>query len=495
MQIEYALCTGNVPKLDVQLDFAFIRGGVVLAAFGGRNEIERSGKLQRNVMEGNVALAAGKEDWEKVRRLVEQGGNVNDVDDTWYRKTALHYAAIYGNSDICSFLLSQGTNVSQTDEDGNTPLHFAAYYHHVDTCQLLVDHKDDVTSVNNKGQTPFHLTLASDQGTRASPALITNESVNVADRHGNRALHIAARNGDIQIVKLLVDCGADLKHNAKIDAVDKGGNQPLHLAVRKGHTRTSRLLLSHDADVNSLNEDGQTPLHTAAGGDKDLDKERNSPLHLAVRKGHTRTSRLLVSREADVNSLNEDGQTPLHTAAGGDKDCPELCSILLEHNAKIDAVDKDGNQPLHLAVRKGHTITSRLLLSRDADVNSLNEDGQTPLHTAAGGDKDCPELCSILLEHNAKIDAVDKDGNQPLHLACKRLNSKSKQVLLDHNADANVLNNKKCKPWHLASQQLTSSYTKAIDGNGNNALYKAAESADLHTVQLLVDWTADVNEM
>ncbi|XP_062512437.1 serine/threonine-protein phosphatase 6 regulatory ankyrin repeat subunit B-like [Corticium candelabrum] len=319
-------------------------------------------------MERNVATAARDGDWEEVRRLVEEGGNVNDV-DTKSNSTALHWAAENENSGICSFLLSRGAKINLKDKDGQTPLHLAAAKHHFRTCQLLVHvYKADVASVNNCGQTPLHKALI--KSLRDIPALylplITNESVNVADRLGNCALHIAARNGDIQTVQLLVDCGAD---------------------------------------VNALNEDGQTPLHTAAGGEKDcpelcsillehnakidaVDKDGNQPLHLAVRKGHTRTSRLLLSSEADVNSLNEDGQTPLHAAKHNakidavDKDGNQPLH-LAEHNAKIDAVDKDGNQPLHLAVRKGHTRTSRLLLSSEADVNSLNEDGQTPLHAAA----------------------------------------------------------------------------------------------------------------
>ena len=292
---------------------------------------------QGNEIERNVTRAAGRKDWDEVQRLVEQGEDVNNVDEEW-KSTALHFASEYGNADICLLLLSRGANVSPTDKNGNTPLHLAAACYYVDICQLLVDHKADVTSVNNKGQTPLHTAVLEwhKSPTLCCP-LITNESVNVADHHGNCALHIAARNGDIQTVQLLVDCRAD--------------------------------------------------------------------------------------------------------------------------------------------------------------VNALNEDGQTPLHTAAGGEKDCPELCSILLEHNAKIDAVDKDGNQPLHLACKRLNSKTRQLLLNHNADANVLNNNKYKPWHLASQRLVSSYTKAIDGDGSNALHKVAESADLHAIQLLLDWGADVNEV
>ena len=502
---------------------------------------ERSGKLLRHEMEGKVAEAARNREWKKVRRLVKHGGNVNDVDRIFSR-TALHYAIMHGNSDICSFLLSGRADVSQTDKDGNTLLHLAAYHDLVNMCQLLVDHKADVTSVNNKGQTPLHIAVTLPtcwlRPVAVCPPLITNESVNVADRHGNRALHIAARNGNIQTIQLLVDCGADvnalnedgqtplhtahsgwsnrpelcsilLEHNAKIDAVDKDGNQPLHLACTKHDTKTGLLLLSNHASANAFNKDGQTPLHTAAGGWKDcpelcsillkhdakidaVDKDGNQPLHLACRNCHTITGCLLLSNHASANALNRDGQTPLHTAAGGWKDCPELCSILLEHNAKIDAVDKDGNQPLHLACRKCHTKTGCLLLSNHAHTNALNGDGQTPLHTAAGGKKDCPELCSILLEHDAKIDAVDKDGNQPLHLACSRLHSETCSLLVSHGANRISLNKQQKQPVELANESVMMKFE--VD-NSNHALHIASTNDDTQTVQLLVDCGADVNAL
>ena len=559
---------------------------------------ERSGKLQRNEMEGNVARAARNREWEKVRRLVEQGGNVNDVDHKllWYRRTALHFAAYYGNSDICSLLLSRGANVSQTDENGDTPLHLAAYFHHVDICQLLVDHKADVTSVNNRGETPLHRAVHSDLGdfsvvcsSAVCRPLITNESVNVADRLGNRPLHIAASNGDIQTVQLLVDCGADvnalnedgqtplhtaagrwidcpelcsilLKHNAKIDAVDKDGNQPLHLACKRRHAATVNLLLSHGADVTALNKQQQRPLHLANKSILNSFQVHSGDhaLHIAARNGDIQAVQLLVDCGADVNALNGCGQTPLHTAAGGEKDCPELCSILLKHNAKIDAVDKDGNQPLHLACKRRHAATRNLLLSHGADVTALNKQqqrplhlanksilnsfqvhsgdhalhiaarngdiqavqllvdcgadvnalngcGQTPLHTAAGGEKDCPELCSILLKHNAKIDAVDKDGNQPLHVACEAALTSTVQHLLDCNADVLATNNFYQTALHKAACSkrdwpevcvmliAKGAQVNATDGSGDTSLHVACQKGNMKTVDVLVENDADCN--
>jgi ankyrin repeat protein len=57
----------------------------------------------------------------------------------------------------------------------------------------------------------------------------------------------------------------------------------------------------------------------------------------------------MVSYGANVDAVDNYGLTPLHRAAVGEKDCPELCEILLKHKAKIDAVNQNGDQPLHFA--------------------------------------------------------------------------------------------------------------------------------------------------
>ena len=560
-------------------------------------------------MTRNLSEAACNKEWEKVRRLVEEGENLNGVDRVLSR-TALHWAVISRNADMCSFLLSRGVNVNQADtRDGHTPLHTAADWQQANICQLLVDHKADVTSVNTKGETPLLVALANQRlPWRDSLAvccpLITNESVNVADHHGNRALHIAGRKGHIQIVQLLVDRGADvnelneygqtplhtaaggekdcpelcsilLKHNAKVDAVDKDGNQPLHLAWKQWHTAIVRLLLSHGtdvtalnkqqrkpshianesvlkscevhngnhalhvaaqkghiqtvqllvdcgADVHALNEYRQTPLHTAAGGERDchklcsillehdakidaVDKDGNRPLHLAWIQRHMKICHLLLSNGANANAWTKDGETLLHTAAGGEKDCPELCSMLLEHNAKINAVDKDGNQPLHLAWKQRHKKACRLLLSNGANANAWIEDGETLLHTAAGGEKDCPELCSMLLEHNAKINAVDKDGNRPLHLACKQGHTSTSRFLLSHGADVHALNEYRQTPLHTAAggerdcHKLCSILLEhdakidAVDKDANRPLHLAWIQRHMKICHLLLSNGANAN--
>jgi ankyrin repeat protein len=72
-----------------------------------------------------------------------------------------------------------------------------------------------------------------------------------------------------------------------------------------------------------------------------------------------------------------------------------------------NACCKDGLTPLHMAAR-GSTDCPEV----------VRRNGWTPLHMAADRFTDCPEECEILLKSGAKIDAITTNGKQPLHLAC-----------------------------------------------------------------------------
>jgi ankyrin repeat protein len=162
----------------------------------------------------------------------------------------------------------------------------------------------------------------------------------------------------------------------------------------------------------------------------------------------------MVSHGANVDAVNESGKTPLHKAAGGVKDCPELCEILLKHKAKIDAVDKNGNQPLHWACQEGHSETVKLMVSYGANIDAVNNYRCTPLHKGAGGEKDCLKLCEILLKHKAKIDAVDEVGDQPLHWACQKGHSETVKLMVSYGGNIDAVNNYRCTPLHKAAGKV-----------------------------------------
>jgi hypothetical protein len=122
----------------------------------------------------------------------------------------------------------------------------------------------------------------------------------------------------------------------------------------------THLLLSYNADVNTRDSYGSTPLAHAGG---------------------TEIAKLLIANKADVNARDDlSGATPLHSAAA--MRSKELTQVLLDNNAIINARDKRGCTPLHIAVQRGSKAVVELLLASKADVNAKDNDGNTPLQYA-----------------------------------------------------------------------------------------------------------------
>jgi ankyrin repeat protein len=133
--------------------------------------------------------------------------------------------------------------------------------------------------------------------------------VNAAQGDGMTALHWAARHGDAEIAKLLLDARADVKRVTRI-----GGHMPLHVASRSGRAAVVKLLLAAGADAN---------VTTTTGA---------SPLHLAAMAGSPEVALALLDGGADVNAREPAwGQTPLMLAAAQNR--VETVTLLLKRGA------------------------------------------------------------------------------------------------------------------------------------------------------------------
>ena len=149
-----------------------------------------------------------------VRNLLLAGANIEDV--TAQKQTVLHIAAEHDHSAICSILLENKVNFNAVDVNLNNALHLACQKGNLATCKVLLHESQiEAFSCNAKGQTPLHLvaSFAKDNGAAIFELFMRYEPkypINLPDGEGNTPLLLAYINGNVNLCRALVKCGACL---------------------------------------------------------------------------------------------------------------------------------------------------------------------------------------------------------------------------------------------------------------------------------------------
>ncbi len=263
-------------------------------------------------------------------------------------------------------------------------------------------------------------------------------------------LHLAAFFGVGNAVQGLLDSNHP-------DFKDSYGRTPLLWAAERGHANVVKLLLEQGAELNPVDSEcGQTPLSWAAenvhhvvvqllleaGADIDARGEGYgaSALHLAARIGNKAMVCQLLEAGADVNTRAgnwHSNASALHKAAISGHD--EVVGLLLKAKADVRAKDYFGWTALHRAANAGYEKVVKLLLEADvAIVNDKNECEATALHLAA--QKGNTAVVEQLIEGNADVEARCCDGWTPLHWAAEHTQKSAFRFLFKTKTDIEAKN-------------------------------------------------------
>jgi ankyrin repeat protein len=276
-----------------------------------------------------------------------------------------------------------------------------------------------VNSVMNWGFTEIKLIkMVEAWPSEASKSI--NGSLNL---RGQTLAMVVAQRGFANLLKVLVERGADLTKN------DKRGNSVLSHAVRSSAHRAEMvafLLPRLPAMPDDINHAGWSPLAIAlvrddegvsralrAAGAKppSFDTREFRNLLDALRAGRLADAQAAVERGASVNQLDEDGHPLLlHVVVAGKR---ESVVWLLDHKADPNTENPEGMTPLTLSARSADCLPIlEILLDRGGDPSRANKDGETPLMEAVLGNR--LDSVRVLLARGAKVDAESNDGSTAL---------------------------------------------------------------------------------
>lgn len=353
--------------------------------------------------------------------LINADANINIFNTRRERgKTLLHQAAQTGYCEVAKSLLDRGIDVNIKSDNGMTPLHFAVTNYtfredHLNMVMLLVARGAAIDDKDQMGRTPLNVvtdTVVMSSGKepleyRIAKFLISKGAdINTKHEYGRTALHWAAGTAQKDLVELLIAKGAE------IDSRDWNGNTPLHWAVKR-HVYAEEELSRNDNDIIVKGISGHTALIEELRPKLDGIRQTSRQFDLTISNTSKNVTKLLITKGANVNAKNNDGDTPLIEAAkGADK---ELLELLVASGADVNAKGKDGLTAVDNAAQQGRKNIVKFLLAKDADIGPSDKAKTTPLHLAAEHGK--KDMVEFWIAKGADINAKNEHGVTPLGLA------------------------------------------------------------------------------
>ena len=270
--------------------------------------------------------------------------------------------------------------------------------------------------------------------------MLMKDIINNLDEEGFTLLHWNAKEGNAEIVQKLIDKGANIEIKDK-----KYGSTPLLFACQNGHIDVAKILLQYGANIRAASYNGATALH------------------YATQSGNINVIEMVLKEGLNVNATNYQGMTSLHMAVK--KRLIDIVELLIENGANIFAKTKAKNSNcLLLASQKGHVEMMKLLIEKGLDINSKNIDGDTPfIITCLYGRA---KAAQFLLRNGANIEDVNNYSYNGLFTTAfldgKYANlTETAKLLLTNGADVTV-KRKEMSAFHLAVKRRNFHFIKAL---------------------------------
>eukprot|EP00933_Yihiella_yeosuensis_P043272 TRINITY_DN38014_c0_g2_i1.p1 TRINITY_DN38014_c0_g2~~TRINITY_DN38014_c0_g2_i1.p1 ORF type:complete len:507 (+),score=131.70 TRINITY_DN38014_c0_g2_i1:130-1650(+) len=385
----------------------------------------------------DLCMAAANADIAKIRSFVNQGLKIDKGD--YDKRTALHLASSEGKLPVVRRLVEElNAPLNGVDQWGGTALDDAIRCGHKPVCEFLIGKGAIIGKTAFAPDDAGILCQAGREGNVACLRGIVRRGVdiNTADYDKRTAIHLAASEGKLKAIKVLIE---ELKADPNV--ADRFGGTPLDDAVRSGHKEVKKYLTEKGAgsgkggavstsdaadlcsaaeksDLNGLRNLVQNKGIDVNAGDYDL----RTAIHLAAAEGLLPVLKCLFDElDANPNVVDRWGGTPLNDARGaGHAEVVAYLESMGGVIGKTALYTMDGTLMCDLA----HSVDLEglrglvqtkvgTLQYQGVDVNTPNMDKRTALHIAAADGS--LEACTCIIEElGANVNSVDRWNGTPL---------------------------------------------------------------------------------
>ena len=349
-----------------------------------RTMLKQKGDVNAPQPDGATALhwATHWDDMETVELLLSAGARVNTRND--YGVTPISLASENANLLVVQRLIKAGADVNAATSTGETPLMTAVRAGSIPVIKALIAAGADV-NVKGGGREQTALHWATSQGQHEIMKVLIDAKADFNARTELRREFVSFSRGNPQGGRLTGIADHSLESDGSrpgLRWINKGGLTPLLFAARDGDLESVKMLVTAGANLNATTGIGETALMLAAHND------------------HTEAALYLLDKGADPNIV-EAGHTALHFAVA--RKNMDLVKALIAHKADVNIrltkgqPDPDGNlrynqlpeyllgaTPYLLATALNETDTMRVLAAAGADPKTPMEDGTTPTMASMG---------------------------------------------------------------------------------------------------------------